>query len=107
MVFVIGKSTLTSDLKPENFLFLVKENEKVLKLIDFGLSKRFNTTEMTSCSMESEMQSPIRKTSSRKPKKEMNTRAGTVGQTHSSPSTSPRKSSRETTTRSATCGLRA
>lgn len=30
------------DLKPENFLFLNKEKDSPIKLIDFGLSFRFN-----------------------------------------------------------------
>lgn len=29
------------DLKPENFLFMTEQDEKCLKLIDFGLSKNF------------------------------------------------------------------
>ena len=32
------------DLKPENFLFLNKDPESPIKLIDFGLSFRFNET---------------------------------------------------------------
>ena len=30
------------DLKPENFLFLNKEKDSPIKLIDFGLSIKFN-----------------------------------------------------------------
>lgn len=33
------------DLKPENFLFLTKHEDSPLKLIDFGLSKNFETAE--------------------------------------------------------------
>lgn len=29
------------DVKPENFLFKTKENDSEIKLIDFGLSKKF------------------------------------------------------------------
>ena len=42
MVFVIGMLDYNKrDLKPENFLFMSKKDEKCLKLIDFGLSKNF------------------------------------------------------------------
>lgn len=33
------------DLKPENFLFLTKHDDSPLKLIDFGLSKNFESAE--------------------------------------------------------------
>ena len=34
------------DLKPENFLLLYKDNIESIKLIDFGLSKKFKRGEM-------------------------------------------------------------
>lgn len=34
------------DLKPENFLFLDKREEAEIKIIDFGLSKKFDHAEM-------------------------------------------------------------
>jgi|JI10StandDraft_1071094.scaffolds.fasta_scaffold682407_2 serine/threonine protein kinase len=79
------------DLKPENFLFMSKTNEKCLKLIDFGLSKIFLVQEKPPSGgkpaqapqptlMQSDAQSPIRKTARRVPKNQMMTRAGTVGQ---------------------------
>ena len=34
-------NTLYRDLKPENFLFLTKDEDSPLKVIDFGLSKVF------------------------------------------------------------------
>jgi len=34
------------DLKPENFLFLDKAEEAEIKIIDFGLSKKFDHAEM-------------------------------------------------------------
>lgn len=80
------------DLKPENFLFMSKENEKCIKLIDFGLSKIFlvqdkvpgkatplGVTPAPGTSMQSDAQSPIRKSAKRVPKNQMMTRAGTVG----------------------------
>ena len=36
------------DLKPENFLFLNKDPDSPIKLIDFGLSFRFNKEKKTS-----------------------------------------------------------
>jgi serine/threonine protein kinase len=34
-----GMNIVHRDLKPENFLFVTDEDEKDLKIIDFGLSK--------------------------------------------------------------------
>ena len=34
------------DLKPENFLFLDKSEDAEIKIIDFGLSKKFDHAEM-------------------------------------------------------------
>lgn len=42
------------DLKPENFLFLNKDKDSPIKLIDFGLSFRFN--------VEKEKKGPAMKT---------------------------------------------
>ena len=36
------------DLKPENFLFLNKDKDSPIKLIDFGLSFRFNNEKKAS-----------------------------------------------------------
>ena len=35
--------TIYRDLKPENFLFLTKDDDSPLKVIDFGLSKVFGS----------------------------------------------------------------
>ena len=79
MEFAIGTGLLISDLKPENFLFMNKVDEKCLKLIDFGLSKIFLVQEQgIPHQMQSSESSPIRKISKRVPKNNMKTRAGTV-----------------------------
>lgn len=78
--FAIGSTGLKSDLKPENFLFMSKSDEKCLKLIDFGLSKIFMVQEkgLPPAPMQSDAQSPIRQKTKRVPKSNMKTRAGTV-----------------------------
>lgn len=38
-----GKGIVHRDLKPENFLYETKDPTSDIKIIDFGLSKIFNT----------------------------------------------------------------
>lgn len=60
------------DLKPENFLFLTKDKDSPVKVIDFGLSKIFEEDGLV------QSKAKLEKKVKRKPKKViMKTRAGT------------------------------
>lgn len=50
-IFVIGSyyfvmTVSHRDIKPENFLLLRENDESIIKLIDFGLAKRYSSNEL-------------------------------------------------------------
>jgi len=51
--FVHSNYYLHRDIKPENFLMGVKKEEEIIYLIDFGLSKKFITSEKKTYRMHS------------------------------------------------------
>lgn len=67
------------DLKPENFLFLTKDKDSPLKVIDFGLSRVFGEDVFDiNKIVEAQSKKKIKKGRKRRGEITMNTRAGTV-----------------------------
>ena len=74
------------DLKPENFLFLTKEKDSPLKVIDFGLSRVFGEDVFDiNKIVEAQSKKKIKKGRKRRGEITMNTRAGTVTSLHHPP----------------------
>lgn len=76
ILYCHAKGVCHRDLKPENFLFLGTEDESLVKLIDFGLSKNFTHGGLKPNPTQQQSLSPG-KPQRRAPKTNMKTRAGT------------------------------